>query len=127
MKSGLFKYVAHPDIILVGYQTEDDFIYKHIVELCKASIKYNVPLEINLAGALRHLQYGCSIEQCDEVYYPFARFWKIVGDMKAPVVLGIDAHKPEELLNPPLSVAENYISRFNLKVIEKLNMEINHF
>lgn len=122
METGLFSYVAHPDIILNSYKVEDDFINAQILRLIKASIKLNCPLEINLAGARRHLQCGTTIEQCDEVYYPYARFWKMVGDMGAPVIIGVDAHDPYEFECNAYKVAENYIKRFNLKVINKLTI-----
>ena len=48
IKSGVFTYVAHPDIMkFIG----DDEIYRaEMTRLCLAAKKYDVPLEINFLG-----------------------------------------------------------------------------
>ena len=119
MKSGLFKYVAHPDMILNGYHYQDEFITKEIMRLINASIIYNCPLEINLLGHLRHKPNDYN----DEGYYPYSRFWELVGRLKAPVIIGIDAHMPCHFQSYPLDYALGLVKTYNLHLIEKIDIE----
>ncbi len=123
IKTGLFTYVAHPDIILNAYKKQDEFIHKRIIELCKVAKEYNCPLEINLAGAKRSRDPKTG----EEILYPYSRFWEIVGQIGAPVVLGIDAHAPWDFMDYPLEIAEELIRKYKLKVKYKLDIANNHY
>jgi len=83
MQTGLFTYLAHPDLIKY---TGDDRIYtSHMRALCQEANSCGIPLEINLLGvqAARH--------------YPRPRFWEIAAEEGCQVILGCDAHAPEAL------------------------------
>ena len=85
LDTGLFSYVAHPDLI---HYTGSDAVYaRHMRRLCRAAGAYKTPLEINLLG----LQTGR--------HYPDRRFWKIAAEEGCAVILGCDAHQPEQLLD----------------------------
>lgn len=104
IKTGVFTYVAHPDVMCF---TGDDEVYeREIARLCLASREYDVPLEINLAG----VRYN--------KFYPADKFWRIVGKIGAPVTIGYDAHIHTDLLNKEqLTVARQIIERHNLNYI----------
>lgn len=104
MASGVFTYVAHPDIMCF---TGDDEVYeREILRLADASKEYNIPLEINLAG----IRYN--------KFYPADKFWRVVGKVGAPVTIGYDAHNAEDMLNKEqLAIAESLIKRHNLNYI----------
>lgn len=104
MESGLFSFVAHPDLVIfVG----DDSIYdSEITRLSLASKELDVPLEINLAGIR------------GKKHYPSERFWQIVGRVGAPVTIGYDAHACEDFLGKEqLSTAKELIQRYRLNYI----------
>ena len=83
LETGLFTYFAHPDLIHFTGSTE---VYdRHMRRLCRAAGRTQTPLEINLLG----LRTGR--------HYPTARFWQLAAEEGNPVVLGCDAHKPEQL------------------------------
>ena len=66
----------------------DGAIYRQEMgRLCRAARECGLPLEINLLGL--HLQRQ----------YPNPRFWEIAAEEGCQVVLGVDAHKPEALLD----------------------------
>lgn len=104
MKSGVFTYVAHPDIMQFD---EDDKLYLSEMErIAKTSAELNIPLEINLLGIRRG--------RC----YPSENFFRIAGKIGSPITLGIDAHSPEEILEKnAIAVAKNLIKRYNLNYI----------
>ncbi len=86
MKTGLFTYLAHPD--LLHFVGEDAVYARHMTRLCEAAKKTNTPLELNLLG----IQSGR--------HYPKELFWKIAADCGCSVVLGCDAHRPQDVYLP---------------------------
>lgn len=78
METGLFTYVAHPD--LIRYEGDDAIYTRYIKKLCETSKRLGVPMEINFLGIR------------DGRHYPRDRFWQIAGEVGCPVVLGFDAH-----------------------------------
>ena len=84
--TGLFTYLAHPDLIyFVG---EDRIFEKHMKRLCREAKSCGIPLEINLLGLRQQRQY------------PHPLFWQLAAAEGCSVVLGCDAHTPDELKDP---------------------------
>lgn len=101
METGVFTYIAHPDMINF---TGDEALYeKEMRKLCIASKRTNIPLEINCQG-LR-----------ENRVYPAERFWKIAGEVGAPVTIGFDAHSAE-------AAADKSSAEKAYKLIEKYNL-----
>ena len=87
IESGLFTYVAHPD--LFRYTGEDTELYtQQALRICDASLKHNTPLEINLLG----LTYGR--------HYPNPLFWEVAAEEGCKAILGSDAHAPQDVWIP---------------------------
>ena len=85
MHSGLFTYFAHPD--LLNYVGGDDKFYRSQVRrICAEAKQCGIPLEINLLGMLEHK------------HYPNDRFWEVAAEENCDVILGRDAHEPQQLL-----------------------------
>ena len=78
MKTGVFKYLAHPD--LINYQGLDSVYDWEMTRLCKELKELDIPLEINLLGI------------SEGKHYPAERFWKISGEIGNKVIMGLDAH-----------------------------------
>ena len=78
IKSGVFTYIAHPDMI--NFVGDIEIYNKEIQKICKASKEFNVPLEINFLGIR------------DKRNYPTEKFWAIAGQEGSPVIFGFDAH-----------------------------------
>lgn len=107
METGLFSYVAHPDLI---YYIGDDAIYrKHAKRLCLAAKDLDIPLEINLLG------------YANGRHYPRELFWQIAGECDCKVVLGSDAHTPTHLINPESEKkARLLVKKYDLKLLEHI-------
>lgn len=86
MHTGVFTYIAHPDIL---HFTGSDRAYtRHMRRLCKAAKSCRIPLEINLLG----LQ--------ENRHYPNRRFWQIAAEEGCQAILGCDAHCPAHTVQP---------------------------
>ena len=86
MKTGLFSYLAHPDLIY--YTGSDDIFKKHMSKLVAASIDLNIPLEVNMLGFDEKRNYPCH------------NFFGLAKEMGASFIIGCDAHTPETVRQP---------------------------
>ena len=104
MNTGLFTYVAHPDLLnYVGDKTW----YQHcMIQLVKEAKSCNVPLELNLLGIR------------EDRNYPNRDFWELVAEENAPVILGVDAHDPADFQNT--LAEEKALSRLKALGLEPL-------
>ncbi len=103
MQTGLFSYFAHPD--LIRFTGADDEYRRQMRRLCRAAAELDTPLEINLLG----IREGRN--------YPDERFWRIAAEEGNAVVLGCDAHRPEDLL-------DRESERKALALVEKLGLDL---
>ena len=112
MSTGLFAYVCHPDLFVLAFEEDDPVIEKHARAICEASLKYDIPLEINLAGIR-----GEHSKQ-RKVTYPYRRFWEIASEMGVKVVIGVDAHNPEDFKTSNYQFAFDMVRDLNLKFLD---------
>ena len=107
METGLFSYVAHPDIL--RFHGEEKIYQKHMTRLCQAAKELHLPLEINFLG----LREGR--------HYPRSLFWEIAGDVGCKVVFGSDAHAPQYVVHPQTEAqARNMVARCQLELLEEI-------
>lgn len=93
MESGLFAYLAHPDLFLHRYPVFDDAARQVCRELCRAAKRLNMPLEYNLLGHKRQAESrsrGC-------IGYTSPEFWEIAAQEGGRAIIGVDAHDPAHL------------------------------
>lgn len=85
MYTGLFTYFAHPD--LFHFAGDKKTYQAQIRRICQAANQCGMPLELNLLGlkGSRH--------------YPNPDLWEVAAEEGCQVILGMDAHQPEFLLD----------------------------
>lgn len=104
MKTGAFTYVAHPDVI--HFRENESVEEKAWLKICECAKEKNIPLEINLLGLRDHR------------HYPLKGFWKVAGEVKAPVTIGADAHRPVDVPdNASFETAMLLIKKYDLNYI----------
>lgn len=110
MQSGLFTYFAHPD--LCHYVGGDSKFYsQQIRRLCQEANSCGIPLEINILGI------------SENKHYPNLRFWEVAAEENCSVVLGRDAHKPEQLLDSRSEQkALEIVQKFALKLLDTVEL-----
>ena len=107
METGVFSCINHPDLM---YYDLDAAIYQaEIGRFCEAAKAHQLPLEINL--------HGFDTKRT----YPDPRFWRIAGEVGAPVIIGRDAHHPEAFYNEEtLRKAWELVDQFHLALQDTL-------
>ncbi len=84
MQTGLFTYFAHPD--LIHYIGDAEVYRRHMRRLCAEAKSCGVPLEVNVLG------------KWSGRHYPRQMFWELAAEEGCSVILGCDAHAPDQLL-----------------------------
>ena len=109
MKTGLFSYLAHPD--LVNYRDNSEVYKREMSRLCEAALLLNIPLEFNLLGFKEHR------------HYPYGDFWKIAADAGNSVIIGCDAHTADDVGNPEIyDSALRLLDKYGIKPIKELKI-----
>ena len=118
IKSGLFAYVAHPDLFMIWYDSWDALAQGCANEIIEASIEAKMPLEVNM-GPSRWGKRNKAGEDID-VAYPYPPFWDLVSESGASVIIGVDDHDPNELLNSPFDWVRQFVDDHNLNYHDRL-------
>ena len=121
IKSGLFLYVCHPDQ-LVYYDDERDDEFKELArQIAKASVKYDVPLELNVSKVENgRLQGKENYEQI--AAFPDDTFWKVAAEEGVKVIIGLDAHKPENVNQIGFEYGLQLAKKYGLQVLNKADI-----
>ena len=106
IRSGVFSYVAHPD--MKKFAVSDDIYRQEMEKICLCSLENSVPVEINFLG----IREGR--------FYPNPRFWEIAKEVGCPVTFGFDAHSAKDAYDSrSLNVAEWFVRKYKLNYIGK--------
>lgn len=119
--SGLYDFVAHPDLFMMGWHDWDKETESVLKAILDAAVDKGIPLEINGLGIKRGIvdanvgpRYG----------YPYHEFWEMVAKTNAKVVCNSDAHNPEDVIVCARNSRE-FASHFGFKVLDTLDKDFN--
>ena len=115
METGLFSYVAHPDSVYVPYAEMNDFLIASSYRICRKAKELNLPLEINLHGLLW--------DNKGRMNYANENFFKIAKEIGNSVIVGVDAHEPQELDYAKYDFATNLIDKLELDMVSRLKLK----
>lgn len=105
MQTGLFTYVAHPD--LLHYVGSGKIYAEQMRRLCREAKACGIPLEINLLGLLEERQY------------PNPIFWEQAAEEGNACILGRDAHSAEHILDTKTEArGMEIVERYSLDLLE---------
>lgn len=109
VETGVFTYVAHPDLINFTGSRE---IYLSKMEYMLERLKESdIPIEFNFLGFI------------DKRHYPNDDFWKIAAEKKNRVVIGLDAHDPIMFdRTAQLEEAKRYLKNLGITPLEKIEL-----
>lgn len=92
MQTGLFSYLAHPDLFMHRYGRFDENCAAAARDLCRACKETGLAMEYNM-----HMLHVYGPEGGG---YPCEAFFDIALEEGVSVLLGLDAHSPSELSDP---------------------------
>lgn len=110
MKTGLYAYLAHPDLFMRGRRTFDEQAKLASKAICEAAKELHIPLEYNLAGAAYN-------KIMNTVQYPHPSFWKIAAEVGNQAIIGVDAHEPQ-------AMATDVYRNAGIDMLQQLGIEI---
>lgn len=114
MKTGLYSYLAHPDLFMRGYRFFDGDAEEASYRLCRAARALDIPLEYNLAGS----EYN---SMSDTIEYPHPEFWKIAAKVGNKAIIGIDAHDPEAIATDKYrNEALNFLNEIGIEIVDEI-------
>ena len=109
MNTGLFSYLAHPDLI---HFKGDEAVYRQEMrQLCREAVGCGIPLEVNVLGKWSGRNY------------PNPTFWALAAEEGCRVVMGCDAHAPEHLHREDAEEQLHAMIRYyGLKLLDKVSL-----
>jgi len=114
--TGLYAFMAHPDLYLMKYPWDETA--KEVAHvIAKASIKYDIPLELNANGIRRGL-----VETTEGLRYMYPRkeFWEIIRHYNCEVIINSDAHYLNQHDDKELRKAYELGQEWGLNIIDSL-------
>jgi len=107
--TGEFIYLAHPDLIV--WNGREDLYAQEMTRLCQGAAALGVPIEFNLLGYRNNRNY------------PDRRFWRIAAREGCSVIMGVDAHMPEDLeLSQIEPLAREYLKELGITPMETVKL-----
>lgn len=94
MRSGLFAFMAHPDLFGNSYLTWDENTIASSRDILAAAAELNVPLEINGYGLRKRKIETPDGQRC---MYPWLPFWELAAEYDVTVIANSDAHQPQDV------------------------------
>jgi histidinol-phosphatase (PHP family) len=101
MESGLYAYLAHPDLCLNHYPSFDASAERCMRRICEAAARCHVPLEYNVLGEVRR---KAELHEND-LGYTRPEFWKIAAEYPVQAIVGCDAHDLAGIERAPRLIA----------------------
>ena len=116
MSTGIFRYLAHPDLFMWAFPHMDEYVEKEARRLLKGCEEHNVILEININGMNRKT-YN---EEGNN--YPTGKFYEIAREYNVKFVMGVDAHSPESFSDDFINKGSDFVKRHKIPIIEDYDM-----
>ena len=105
---------------MMGRNEFDDLCKEVSFAICKEAKKYDVPLEVNAGGIRKGL-----VCRNDEMVYPYNNdhFFHISQEIDNKVILGIDAHHPQQFNTKDIELLNQFVEKHHLNKINKLTFK----
>lgn len=114
METGLYAYLAHPELFTRSYLKQDDACIGAFRSLCRAAKQMSVPIEYNLAGCIYNEKYHAAS-------YPHPKFWEIAAQEGCTAIIGVDAHNNLHLETDKYYLAaQKQLSRLGIATIDTI-------
>lgn len=117
MSTGLYSYLAHPDLFMRGRERFDGLAKSESERLCRWCREHHVLMEYNLEGARM-----CRERQVS--WYPNPDFWKIAAKTGNDVIIGVDAHHSASLAKSgDYDEALEFLNGLNMNIVSEIPLK----
>lgn len=117
IKTGLFTFVAHPDIMFINDLKFDDNCEKACNMIIDCAEENNMILEFNANGLRREKRM---YPDGNRYPYPHKAFWEKVSERNIRVLIGSDNHQPEQVNDSYVQLAREMAKNLKLNVIDTI-------
>jgi histidinol-phosphatase (PHP family) len=114
ISSGIFTFLAHPDIFGTFYIPWDKETQACSRAILDAAKDMNLPIELNTHGMRKS---KVQTPEGPRNQYPVVPFWELVSEYQLPVVINTDAHVPEDI-GCNLDDGIDFAKRLSLKLTD---------
>ncbi|HOX31045.1 MAG TPA: PHP domain-containing protein [Spirochaetales bacterium] len=114
LESGLFAYVAHPDLYCMSYLRWDEDARACARDVLDAARAARIPVEINGYGMRKARVRAPEGERAP---YPHEGFWELAASYGLDVVVNSDAHRPVDVA-AGLAEGRALAARLGLRVLD---------
>lgn len=115
LETGLYRYLAHPDLFLNRVTAFDADAEKACRDICAAAARLDIPLEYNMAGLTLQGRPDGSLG------YTRDEFWHIAAEYPVKAIVGCDAHAPSELdVVPAIEEKKAFLHSLGIPVLDTL-------
>jgi len=116
LASGLFAFIAHPDLFCAGYLPWDDDAIACARDVLAAAVATRTPVEINGYGMRKPRVHGPTGPRWP---YPRWEFWELARDYDLDVIVNSDAHRAIDV-GASLETGRSLAADCGLRVVEEL-------
>ena len=117
LDTGKFKYLCQPDVVMNRQEAFTPACGEVAHMIGKKASELDIPVEVNVRGVAKGRKpFGDK----EYYFYPHRLFWEIMAQYPLRCIVGIDAHRPEDLLETELvDEALDELSGLDLKFIDE--------
>lgn len=123
LKTGYFNLLCHPDLCYFNIDNPTDEMYEALRPVVKLAKELDIPIELNANGIRRAVLEGkVASSDYDSFKYPREKFFKIVAEEGAKVIVSSDAHNVAALNDFAVRESYQFAKKLNLNLIYELKM-----
>ncbi|MCR1809417.1 PHP domain-containing protein [Haploplasma modicum] len=119
LKTGYFNLLAHPDLCFFNIKNPTDEMYELLRPIIKTAKELDIPLEVNANGIRRSLVEDNN-KDINKVKYPKIKFFEMVKEENAKVIISSDCHSVDALDDFAISEANKFVKELGLDLVTRL-------
>ncbi len=121
LKTRYFNLLCHPDLCFFNIKNPTDEMYEALRPVVKLAKELDIPLEVNANGFRRAKHEQGSLD-LNIIRYPRYKFFKIVKEENAKVIVSSDAHSKDALDDWAIEMSYQFIKDLGLDFVTRLKM-----